>query len=83
MGWRMVKTDRSRRRSGQLSVSSVHYLLRPGKTERDEIIVDKKKVAHNIYLTVLSELGTIGLALFAVILGQRTHPGWSGGTRVP
>jgi O-antigen ligase len=56
--------------AGNFPVSSVHYLLRPGKTERDEIIVDKQKVAHNIYLTVLSELGTIGFALFAVILGQ-------------
>jgi putative inorganic carbon (hco3(-)) transporter len=71
VGWRMVK-DRpvAGVGAGNFPVSSVHYLLRPGKTQRDEIIVDKKKVAHNIYLTVLSELGTIGFALFAVILGQ-------------
>jgi O-antigen ligase len=56
--------------AGNFPVASIHYVLRPGKTERDEIIVDKRKVAHNIYLTVLSELGTIGFALFAVILGQ-------------
>jgi putative inorganic carbon (hco3(-)) transporter len=71
VGWRMAK-DRpvAGVGAGNFPVASVHYLLRPGKTERDEIIVDKQKVAHNIYLTVLSELGTIGFALFAVILGQ-------------
>jgi O-antigen ligase len=71
VGWRMVEDKPvAGVGAGNFPVSSVHYLLRPGKTERDEIIVDKQKVAHNIYLTVLSELGTIGLALFALILGQ-------------
>jgi O-antigen ligase len=71
VGWRMAK-DRpvAGVGAGNFPVASIHYVLRPGKTERDEIIVDKRKVAHNIYLTVLSELGTIGFALFAVILGQ-------------
>jgi O-antigen ligase len=71
VGWRMVK-DRpvAGVGAGNFPVASIHYVLRPGKTEREEIIVDKKKVAHNIYLTVLSELGTVGFALFAVILGQ-------------
>jgi putative inorganic carbon (hco3(-)) transporter len=71
VGWRMVR-DRpvAGVGAGNFPEASIHYLLRPGKTERDEIIVDKKKVAHNIYMTVLSELGTIGFALFAVILGQ-------------
>lgn len=54
--------------AGNFPESSIHYLLRPGLTERDEIIVDEKKVAHNIYLTVLSELGAVGLSLFLVIL---------------
>jgi O-antigen ligase len=71
VGWRMAK-DRpvAGVGAGNFPVASIHYVLRPGKTEREEIIVDKKKVAHNIYLTVLSELGAIGLALFALILGQ-------------
>jgi putative inorganic carbon (HCO3(-)) transporter len=71
VGWRMVKDKPvAGVGAGNFPVASIHYVLRPGKTDRDEIIVDKKKVAHNIYLTVLSELGTIGFALFAVILGQ-------------
>jgi len=56
--------------AGNFPVASVHYLLRPGASNRDEIIVDKQKVAHNIYLTVMTELGTIGFVLFALILGQ-------------
>jgi exopolysaccharide production protein ExoQ len=69
VGWRMVE-DRPVHGvgAGNFPESSIHYLLRPGSTQRDEIIVDDKKVAHNIYLTVLSELGAVGLGLFVVIL---------------
>jgi O-antigen ligase len=71
VGWRMVKAKPlAGVGAGNFPVASIHYLLRPGASNRDEIIVDKQKVAHNIYLTVLSELGTIGFVLFAVILGQ-------------
>jgi O-antigen ligase len=71
VGWRMVQ-DRPMTGvgAGNFPVASIHYVLRPGATNRDEIIVDRRKVAHNIYLTVLSELGAVGFALFAVILGQ-------------
>jgi putative inorganic carbon (hco3(-)) transporter len=55
--------------AGNFPVSSINYLLRPGRTEQDRLIVDTPKVAHNIYLTVLAELGIVGLALFLVILG--------------
>jgi len=69
VGWRMVE-DRPVLGvgAGNFPVAAVHYLLRPGLTERDEIIVDYRRVAHNIYLTVLSELGAVGLALFLFIL---------------
>jgi O-antigen ligase len=69
VGWRMVE-DRPVLGvgAGNFPVAAVHYLLRPGLTERDEIIVDYRRVAHNIYLTVLSELGVVGLALFLFIL---------------
>ena len=70
VGWRMVKDKPvAGVGAGNFPVASIHYLLRPGASNRDEIIVDKQKVAHNIYLTVLSELGTIGFGLFALILG--------------
>jgi putative inorganic carbon (HCO3(-)) transporter len=71
VGWRIVE-DRPfvGVGAGNFPEASIHYLLRPGSTQNDENVVDKKKVAHNIYLTVLSELGTVGFALFALILGQ-------------
>jgi putative inorganic carbon (HCO3(-)) transporter len=52
---------------GNFSVSTVDYLLQPGVTTRAVYIVDQPKVAHNIYLEVLAELGLPGLILFGVI----------------
>jgi O-antigen ligase len=52
---------------GNFSVSTVDYLLQPGVTTRAIYIVDEPKVAHNIYLEVLAELGLPGLILFGVI----------------
>jgi O-antigen ligase len=69
LGWRMVEDHPVRGvGAGNFPVSSIHYLLQPGRTERDELVIDTPKVAHNIYLTVLSELGIVGLALFTAIL---------------
>jgi O-antigen ligase len=53
---------------GQFPVSSIHFLLTPGAILRDEFIVDEPKVAHNVYLEVLAELGVVGLVLFLSIL---------------
>ena len=70
VGWRMVKDNPVVGvGAGNYPVSSIHYVLRPGFAPGDAAsIVDRKKVAHNIYLTVLSELGAVGLTLFAAIL---------------
>jgi O-antigen ligase len=53
---------------GNFPVASIHYLIQPGAVLRDEYILDRPLVAHNIYLHVLSELGIVGLTLFALIL---------------
>ncbi len=50
--------------AGNFPVSSVQYLLQPGRTTRDQYIIDTPKVTHNIYLQVLSELGLVGITLF-------------------
>jgi O-antigen ligase len=77
VGWRMVEAEPFHGvGAGNFSVSSVHYLLRPGLTDRDEIIVDDKKVAHNIYLTMLSELGVVGLTLYLAILALCLRCAW-------
>jgi O-antigen ligase len=54
---------------GNFTVASVDYLLRPGAIERPEFIVDTPKVTHNVYLQVAAELGVVGIALFAFLLG--------------
>ncbi len=70
VGWRMVEDKPVHGvGAGNFPEVSVDYLLRPGATQRDAFIVDEKKVAHNIYLTVLSELGAVGFALFLAIIG--------------
>jgi putative inorganic carbon (HCO3(-)) transporter len=71
VGWRMVHAHPVQGvGAGNFPVSSVHYLLRPGRTTQDSLIVDQPKVPHNIYLNVLAELGVVGIALFGVILAS-------------
>jgi O-antigen ligase len=69
VGWRMVESAPIQGvGAGNFTVSSIHYLLEPGALLRDDFIVDTPKVAHNIYLQVLAELGVVGLVLFGSVL---------------
>ena len=54
--------------AGNFKIASIHYLLEPGALERDDFIVDTPKVAHNMYLEVLAEMGPVGLVAFMSIL---------------
>jgi O-antigen ligase len=70
VGWRMVQAHPVKGVGvGQFESSSVHYLIAPGTIRRSDLIVDQPKVAHNIYLHILAEMGVIGLSLFLLILG--------------
>jgi putative inorganic carbon (HCO3(-)) transporter len=70
VGWRMVEHDPWRGvGAGNFATSSIHFLLQPGAIQRDDFIVDTPKVAHNMYLGILAELGILGLALFLSIIG--------------
>jgi O-antigen ligase len=55
--------------AGQFKSNAVHYLIEPGSIARADLIIDAPKVAHNLYLQVLAELGIVGLAGFLMILG--------------
>jgi O-antigen ligase len=69
VGWRMFEAHPIEGvGAGNFPVSSIHYLLRPGATQRDQYIIDTPKVVHNIYLNVLSELGLVGFTLFSIII---------------
>lgn len=69
VGWRMVQAEPIHGiGAGNFANTSVHYLLQPGALMRSDFIVDTPKVAHNMYLEVLAELGIVGAALFATIL---------------
>jgi O-antigen ligase len=70
VGWRMVEANPLKGVGvGQFESSSVHYLIEPGTIRRSDLIVDQPKVAHNIYLHVLAEMGVVGLTAFLLILG--------------
>jgi len=69
VGWREVEAHPvAGVGSGNFKTASIHYLLQPGPLERDEFIVDTPKVAHNVYLQILAELGVIGLVLFLCLI---------------
>ncbi|MEA2423551.1 MAG: hypothetical protein QOF55_2650 [Thermoleophilaceae bacterium] len=70
VGWRMVQAHPLNGVGvGQFQTSAVHYLIAPGSIQRSDLIIDHPKVAHNIYLHVLAEMGVVGLGAFLLILG--------------
>jgi O-antigen ligase len=69
VGWRMAQDNPVRGVGlGSFETSSIHYVLQPGALERTDQVIDTPKVAHNIYLQVLAELGVIGLVMLLAIL---------------
>lgn len=54
---------------GNFQIASPHFLLRPGTTQRADLILSSApKVAHNTYLGIAAELGIPGLLLFLTIV---------------
>jgi O-antigen ligase len=74
VGWRMVEANTlAGVGAGNFPNTSIHYLIEPGTIVRDDYIVDTPKVAHNMYLETLAELGVVGLALFLTVLGYALY----------
>ncbi|MFN2629833.1 MAG: O-antigen ligase family protein, partial [Gaiellaceae bacterium] len=71
VGWRMFSAHPLQGvGAGNFQTSSIHYLVAPGAIHRADLIVNTPKVAHNIYLELLADLGVPGLlALLGVLLG--------------
>jgi O-antigen ligase len=53
--------------AGNFSRQSKNYLLQPGALFRTDVIILNPSVTHNTYLQIGSELGLVGLGLFALI----------------
>jgi O-antigen ligase len=47
---------------------SPNYVRRPGTLEFVDLIAEKPKVAHNVFLQLFAEVGLVGLGLFAAVL---------------
>jgi O-antigen ligase len=69
VAWRMVEANPVKGvGAGNFQTSSIHYLLAPGALRRSEFIVTTQKVAHNVYLETLAELGVVGLTLLVFLI---------------
>ena len=70
IGWRMFEDKPlTGAAAGNFQVSSIHYLLaEPGALREDTYVVDQPAVAHNAYLSILTEFGIPGLAMFMTIV---------------
>jgi len=56
--------------AGNFPVAEARYAAAEVDIERIDLVLDKTKVVHNVYLSLLSELGSVGLGLFlCLVLG--------------
>jgi len=70
VGWRMVEAHPVRGiGSGNFQHASIHYFLAPGALRYGQYFIDHPKVAHNMYLHILAEMGIVGLSLFLSLVG--------------
>ena len=77
VGWRIVEAHPiTGVGSGNFQSAAIHYLQAPGELTRADLIVDTPKVAHNIYLEVLADMGIPGLLAFLTIVLGSAGSAW-------
>ena len=54
--------------AGNFPVVEARYATHDVDIARIDLVLDKTKVVHNMYLSVLSELGVVGLAFFLCVV---------------
>jgi putative inorganic carbon (hco3(-)) transporter len=71
IGWRMVEAEPLHGvGAGNFTEVAPGYLLQPGTIERSDFVIGPSpKGAHNMYLHLWSELGTVGFVLLLFVLG--------------
>lgn len=69
VGWRQVKQNPvAGVGAGNFKTTAREYLRQPGAIATTLEIIRTPKVAHNIYLEILAELGIIGFLLFGAVI---------------
>ena len=70
VGWRMFEAEPVHGvGSGNFSQAALKFVVRPGEAPRSDRLVSEPAVAHNSYLETLAELGLVGGALLAGLIG--------------
>jgi len=77
IAWRMVQTHPLVGvGSGNFSADAINYVQKSGPLTRADLIVDNPKIAHNIYLEMLADMGIVGLVAFLSIIGSALAAAW-------
>jgi O-antigen ligase len=58
-----------------------NYVREPGALTRVDLIVDRPRYVHNMYLELLAETGVVGLSLFLLFAGCCLRASWLAGQR--
>jgi O-antigen ligase len=71
VAWRMSEENPTKGvGAGNFRTSSIHYVVAPGILRRSDFLVNTQKVAHNVFLETLAELGIVGLSLLLLLIAM-------------
>ena len=65
VGWRIIEDNSVMGVGvGNYKENVIHYVVQAGAILRNDLVVEKALIPHNVYIHITAELGVIGLALF-------------------